>query len=64
MKNCEFAYKKPGDVSVHCKIILEQEEAVTDYCPYQYLCNRSRKWEVSPSGRTCRIRISHTEDKE
>ena len=59
MKNCPYGYRRPGDVSVHCKV-LEAQKKSNDYCAHQYLCNRSRRWEVSPQGAFCPVR----EEKE
>ena len=53
MKNCQYAYRKPGDVSVHCKKL---EGKFSTHCAHQYLCNISRKWEVTPQGRKCPLR--------
>lgn len=53
MKNCPHAYRKPGDVSVHCRRLADKKQ---DYCAHQYLCNMTRKWEVSDKGRTCVVR--------
>ncbi len=55
MKHCEYAYRKPGDVSLHCKR-LSRDGKMSDYCAHQYLCNQTRRWEVSPQGRDCPLR--------
>ena len=53
MKNCPFAYRKNGDVSLHCRKL---DGKPSDYCAHQYLCNRSRKWEVSPKAAKCPLK--------
>lgn len=54
MKNCQYAYHKAGDVSVHCKKL---EGMQSDYCLHQYMCNNSKRWEVTPhGGRTCPVK--------
>lgn len=50
MKNCPYGYRKPGDVSVHCRKL---DKMTSDYCAHQYLCRVSNKWEVSPQGKQC-----------
>lgn len=55
MRHCEFAYRKAGDVSLHCKRLLEMDRT-PDYCGHQYLCNQTRRWEVTPQGRDCPLR--------
>jgi hypothetical protein len=54
MKNCPFAYRKNGDVSLHCRKLAGEKGG--DFCAHQYLCNITRKWEVSPQGKRCPVR--------
>lgn len=56
MKNCPYAYRKSGDVSVHCRVLTEDKNSSQDYCAHQYLCNMSRRWEVSTKGQTCTVK--------
>ena len=55
MPNCEYAYRKNGDVSLHCRILAEQDDR-RDWCAHQYLCKRSRMWEASDDAGRCEIR--------
>ena len=54
MKNCQYGFRNNGDVSVHCQVLKDRGER-SDYCVFQYHCNRSRKWEISEKGRTCMV---------
>lgn len=40
---CRHAYRKRGDVSVHCAAI----EGNMDYCGHQYHCPNTQQWEVN-----------------
>lgn len=53
--DCKYAYRKAGDVSLHCRI-LEKKERERDWCAHQYLCKRTRRWEVSGGAIQCEIR--------
>lgn len=55
MPNCEYAYRKNGDVSLHCRVLAGKGER-RDWCAHQYLCKRSRMWEVSDGAARCEIR--------
>lgn len=52
---CEYAYRKNGDVSLHCRY-LTQNGARHDWCAHQYLCGRTRRWEVSEGAYGCDVR--------
>ena len=54
MKNCEYGYRKPGDVSVHCRLLMDCGK--NDYCAHQYLCRVSNRWEVSNQGKSCPVK--------
>ena len=54
MKNCEYAFRKNGDVSLHCRLLETDKNG--DWCAHQYMCNQTKKWEVSQQGRTCRVK--------
>ncbi len=41
-------------MSIHCRLL--EGERNGDWCAFQYLCNQTRKWEVSQQGRTCRVK--------
>ena len=42
---CKNAYRKNGDVSVHCLAIAGDN----DYCGHQYSCPVTGQWEVNCS---------------
>ena len=42
-EKCRNAYRKRGDVSVHCKAI----EGEADWCGKQYMCFQSQRWEAN-----------------
>lgn len=54
-KTCEYAYRKNGDVSLHCRYLTEKK-ARHDWCAHQYLCGRTKKWEVSADSSHCKIK--------
>lgn len=54
-KTCEYAYRKNGDVSLHCRYLTEKK-ARHDWCAHQYLCARTKKWEVSAESSHCKIK--------
>ena len=54
-KTCEYAYRKNGDVSLHCRYLTEKK-ARHDWCAHQYLCSRTKKWEVSNGASHCKIK--------
>ena len=47
--NCKHAYRKNGDVAIHCLAI----EGDMDYCGHQYHCPNTKRWEVNCTGATC-----------
>ena len=51
-KTCEYAYRKNGDVSLHCRYLTEKK-ARHDWCAHQYLCGITKKWEVSAESSHC-----------
>lgn len=51
-ENCAYAYRKRGDVSVHCKLINGQ----FDYCTNMYMCSNTKRWEVNKAAQ-CAIRF-------
>lgn len=55
-ENCPYAYRKLGDVSIHCKKI----EGSMDYCAYTYMCPHSKRFEVSPAGQSCKLKKKPT----
>lgn len=52
---CKYAYRKNGDVSLHCRCLTEKGER-HDWCAHQYLCARTKKWEVSDGEAHCKIK--------
>ena len=52
---CEYAYRKNGDVSLHCRYLTEKGER-HDWCAHQYLCARTKKWEVSDGEAHCKMK--------
>lgn len=47
-ENCPYAYRKPGDQSVHCR--------KSDWCAAQYYCRNSRRWEAAKRKQDCPVR--------
>jgi hypothetical protein len=58
---CQYAYKKHGDVSVHCTLL---KPFASDYCAYQYLCNQTRRWEVSKRSNECSVRRKYGKESD
>ena len=58
---CKYAYKKHGDVSVHCTLL---KPFASDYCAYQYLCNQTRRWEVSKRSNECSVRRKYGKESD
>lgn len=52
-ENCPNAYRKKGDVSLHCRALEGQRFT---QCAHQYLCPRTRRWEATPDARKCKLR--------
>jgi len=46
---CKHAYKKRGDVSIHCRAI----EGKMDYCGHQKFCQNTGQWEINCTGVSC-----------
>lgn len=47
-KTCEYAYRKNGDVSLHCRYLTEKK-ARHDWCAHQYLCGRTKSGKFLPN---------------
>lgn len=58
--DCAYAYRKIGDVSLHCRFQSDRGDR-HDWCAHQYLCKRTKRWEVSDGASKCEIR---NQDKE
>lgn len=56
-EKCPHAFRKRGDVSLHCKK-LEHEQF--SHCAHQYFCRESRRWEASPLAADCPLRQGET----
>lgn len=52
MENCPYAYRKHGDVSIHCKLV----DPPMDYCGHQYLCQKTQRWEATAQINECPLR--------
>ena len=52
---CEFSYRKNGDASLHCRFQSDRGDR-HDWCAHQYLCARTKRWEVSDGAARCEIR--------
>jgi len=50
-ERCVYAYRKKGDVSVHCR----RMNNTMDYCGHQYMCPNTRRWEVNKA-QPCALR--------
>ena len=51
-ENCPFAYRKQGDVSIHCKKVSGN----MDYCGHQYFCSKTRRWEATEQINKCPLK--------
>lgn len=51
-ENCQFAYRKRGDASIHCKKI----NGNMDYCAHQYFCPKTQRWEATEQTNKCPLR--------
>lgn len=52
-EKCPYAYRKRGDVSIHCKLM---EYARFTYCGHSYFCGVTRRWEASDEAANCTVR--------
>lgn len=59
-EKCGFAYRKLGDVSIHCK----RQNKPFDYCAHQYLCPQTKRWELSPPYADCPLRKKEVIDEQ
>ena len=57
---CGFAYRKMGDVSIHCTA----QKKPFDYCAHQYMCHQTKRWELSPPWLTCPLRKKEVIDEQ
>lgn len=53
-EKCKYAYRKRGDVSVHCMAIRR----AYDYCINMYYCGDSKRYEANDGVNVCNIRKS------
>lgn len=53
-ENCPHAFRKPGDVSLHCKKLAGGK--FSDYCAHQYLCHQTKRWEATKVAKDCPLR--------
>lgn len=53
MENCPFAYRKRGDVSLHCKKL---EGDRWTQCGHQYFCRNTKRWEATKQAKDCPLR--------
>nr|DAD87640.1 MAG TPA: hypothetical protein [Siphoviridae sp. ctoMB99] len=51
-ENCPYAYRKRGDVSVHCKKMPEN----ASWCGHQYLCPQTKRCEATKQAALCPLR--------
>lgn len=56
-ENCPHAFRKRGDVSIHCEILAQETRA--DYCGHQYLCRQTRRWEATKQAADCPLRMKN-----
>lgn len=49
--NCPLAYRKKGDVSLHCHGLPQGN----DWCGFQHFCGVTKMWENTDKARSCLI---------
>ena len=54
MEHCPYAYRKIGDVSLHC--CADEHNSESDWCAHQFFCPDTGRCEVSPDGARCPLR--------
>lgn len=54
-ENCPFAYRQYGDPNVHCWKVQAQAHVRWSYCPKQYKCQKTDRWEA-PLEPVCKYR--------
>lgn len=53
-ENCPFAFRRPGDQSVQCrKVAEENQNAPWTFCGHQYFCRVSGRWEATKAPKDC-----------
>ena len=60
MANCQHAFYKRADVSVHCRL-LEQQKAPFTQCGLQKFCPDKRMWVCTEQSARCALKDSSTE---
>lgn len=55
-EKCKYAYRKNGDVSVHCRLV----EGKFDYCAHTYFCSNTSRWEADKLAQ-CSLRKKRAE---
>lgn len=61
MGKCQHAFRKNADASLHCDLLSGKDNR-RDWCAHQYLCKRTKMWEVSDGACECEIlKNSHRE---
>lgn len=56
-ENCPFAFRRPGDKSVQCRKITEENpDAKWTFCGHQYFCRVSGRWEATKTAKDCTYR--------
>lgn len=58
-ERCKYAYRKAGDVSLHCVLL---NKYTSSQCAYQYYCNKTRRWEVNQDAGKCNVIQRETKD--
>lgn len=54
-ENCPFAFRRPGEKSIHCRKVEAQGQKYT-YCGHQYFCKVSKRWEATKQVKECPLR--------
>lgn len=55
-ENCPFAFRAAGDPNVLCEKLKEQPGAKWYYCPHQYRCTQTGRWEATKVAKDCKYR--------
>ncbi len=60
-EKCPHAFRKCGDVSLHCKMLASEQFS---HCAHQYFCRETRRWEASPQVSECPLRQEENKRSE
>lgn len=55
-ENCPHAFRRNGDPNVLCRKIAEIPNVRWFYCPHQYLCGQTKRWEATKNAGECKYR--------